>query len=95
MLSMKTHKIVARNHFVMKPMPELAIGKITELATRQCYSRGVDPTLEIPDVLDEELDDALLPDIMEIDVWIDEPEEPTELADAAGADTPLCVQDLG
>ncbi len=45
-------------------MPELVIDKILELSTRQGYSRGVDPTLEIPDVLDEGVDDALLPDMM-------------------------------
>jgi hypothetical protein len=88
MLNMKTYKVVTRDQFVMQPMPELVIVKITELATRQGYSRGVDPTLEIPDVLGEEVDDALLLDMMEIDVRIDEPEEPIKLTDNAGADTP-------
>ena len=44
----------------------------------------MDPTLEIPDVLEEEEDDALLPDMMEIDARIDEPKEPADLVDAAG-----------
>jgi hypothetical protein len=42
---MKTYKVVTRDKFVIQPMPKLAIVKITELATRQGYSRGVDPTL--------------------------------------------------
>jgi hypothetical protein len=88
MLSMKTYMAVTRDQFVIQPMPELVIAMITELAMRQVYSRGVDPTLEIPDVIDEEADDALLPDMMEIDVQIDEPEEPIKLTDTAGADTP-------
>jgi hypothetical protein len=87
MLSMKTYKVVTRDQFVIQPMPELVIVKITELATRQGYSRGVDPTLEIPDVLEEEVDDALLPDMMDIDVQINEPEEPADLLDAAGENT--------
>ncbi len=45
-------------------------------------------TLEIPDVLEEEVDDALLPDLMEINVRINAPEEPADLLDAAGANTP-------
>ncbi len=53
MLSMKTYKVVTRDQCVIQPMPELVIVKITELATRQGYSRGVNPTLEIPDVLEE------------------------------------------
>ncbi len=56
-------------------MLELVIAKITALAARQGYSRGLDPTLEIPHVLDEEVDDAFLGDMMEIDVQIDVPEE--------------------
>ncbi len=61
MLKMKTCKVVTRDQFVIQPMPELIIVKITELASRQGYSRGVDPTFEIPDVLDEEVDDASCP----------------------------------
>ena len=34
------------------------------------------------------MDDALLPDMMKIDVRITELEEPTDLGDAAGANTP-------
>jgi hypothetical protein len=77
-------------------MPELVIAKISELATRQGYSRGEDPTHTIPDVLGEELDDAFLPDMMEIDVRIDEPEEPTELTDSTGENitaSPVGVSD--
>ncbi len=85
---MKTYKVVTRDQFVIQPMPELVIVKITELATRQGYSRGVDPMLEIPGVLEEEVDDALLPDMVEIDVRINEPEEPVDLVDTAGANTP-------
>ena len=84
MLSMKTYKVVTRDQFVIQPMPERVLVKITELATRQGYSRGVDPTLEIPDVLEEEVEDALLPDMMEIDVRINEPEDPADLVYAAG-----------
>ncbi len=44
-----------------------------------------------------EVDDALLPDMMEIDVRINEPEEPVDLVDAAGANIsvpPAGVSDL-
>ena len=34
MLSMKIYKVVTRDQFVIQPMPELAIVKITELSTR-------------------------------------------------------------
>ncbi len=51
-------------------MTEIGIVKITELATRQGYSRYMDPTLEIHDVLEDKVDDALLPDTIEIDVRI-------------------------
>ncbi len=64
MLSMKTYKVVTRDQFVIQPMPELVIATITELATHQDYSRGVDPTLEISDVSDEKVDDALLLNMM-------------------------------
>jgi hypothetical protein len=74
MLIMKPYKVVTRDQFVIQPMPELVIDKITKLETRQGYSRGVDPTPEILDVLEEEVDDALLPDMMEIDVRIAKPE---------------------
>ena len=97
MLSMKTYKVVTRDQFVIQPMPDLVIVKITELAIRQGYSRGVDPTLEIPDVLEEEVDNAFLPDMMEIDVRINEPEEPVDLVNAAGENTlapPVGVSDL-
>ena len=96
MLSLKTYKIVTRDQFIIQPMPELVIAKITEVAARQGYSRGQDPTLEVPDVLEEELDDALLPDMMEIDGRAIEA-EPIELMDAAGAETlppPAGVSDL-
>ncbi len=48
----------------------------------------MDPTLENPDVIGEEVDDALLPDMMEINVRIDEPKKSTELMDAAGEKAP-------
>ncbi len=56
---MKTYKLITRDYIVIQPMPELVIAKITEIATRQGYSRGMYLTFEIPNVLDEEVDDAL------------------------------------
>ena len=57
-------QVVTRDEFVIQPMPDLVIAKIIELATRQGYVRGEDPTLEIPEVIDEGVDDSLPPDIM-------------------------------
>ncbi len=48
-------------------MSDIVVQKISEQAHRQGYTRGSDPTLEFPDVLDEEAHYAKLPDMMTID----------------------------
>ena len=67
MLSLKTGKVVTRDQFVIQPMPEVVIAKLNEHAARQGYVRGADPTLEFPHILEEELNNSLLPDMIEID----------------------------
>ena len=52
MLSLRTNKIITIDQFVIQPLPDIAIIKITELATRQEYTRGADPTLEFPHALE-------------------------------------------
>jgi len=47
-LSLRTIKLVTRDHFVIQPMPDIVIDKLTEKAPRQGYTRGADPTLEFP-----------------------------------------------
>jgi hypothetical protein len=44
-------------------MPDISINKITELATRQGYTRGANPTLEFSQALEEDMDNGALPDI--------------------------------
>ena len=101
MLSLRTNKIVTRDQFVIQPMPDIVINKITELATRQGYTRGADPTLEFPHVLEEDVDEGTLPDMMEIDGRLDKHEEldnvdaAAELATSAGMDMPLDVHVKG
>jgi hypothetical protein len=67
MLSLKTNKVVTRGRFVILPMPDIIIEKITKLARRQGYSRSEDPTLEIPAAIEEDAADGLLPDMMNND----------------------------
>ncbi len=54
-------------------MPDIVFQKITEQAQRQGYTRGADPTLAFPDVLDEAAHDAKLSDTMTIDGRDEEP----------------------
>ena len=72
MLSLKTNKVVTRDQFVILPMPDIVVEKITKQALRQGYSRGEDPTLEFPAVLEDDANDGLLPDMMNIDGRADE-----------------------
>ncbi len=51
MLSQQTNKIVTRDQLVIQPMQDIDIIKITELATRQGYTRGADPMLEFSHAL--------------------------------------------
>ena len=48
-------------------MPDLVVQNITEQAHRQGYTRGEDPTLEFPDILEDEAYDGQLPEMMTID----------------------------
>jgi len=98
MLSLRTNKIVMRDQFVIQPMPDIGINKITELAaTRQGYTRGANPKLQFPQVLKEDMDNGALPDMMEIDGRIDKHEElanvdvAAELETSTGVEEPLDV----
>ncbi len=51
MLNLRSNQVVTRNHFFNLPVPDIFVQKIMEQAHRQGYTRGADPTLEIPDVL--------------------------------------------
>lgn len=64
--NLRTGHVVTRDQFVINPMPDAVIQRLTAQALRQGYTRGVDPTLEVPPVL-EELDQQQLPDMMQID----------------------------
>jgi hypothetical protein len=56
-------------------MPDLVVRKITVQAHRKGYTRGKDPTLELPDILEDEAYDGQLPEIMTIDGRDDVPRE--------------------
>jgi hypothetical protein len=58
MLSLRSNQVVTRDQFILVPMPDLVVQKITEQAHRQGYSRGEDPTLEFPDILEDEAYDG-------------------------------------
>ena len=64
MLSLRSNQVVTRDQFVLLPMPDLVVQKITEQAHRQGYTRGEDPTLEFPDILEDEAYDGQLPEMM-------------------------------
>ncbi len=66
MFSLCSNQVVTRDYFFILPMLDIVVQKITEQAHRQGYTRGADPTLELPDVLDENVHDAKLPDMMTI-----------------------------
>jgi hypothetical protein len=55
MLSLRSNQVVTRDQFVLFVMPYLVVQKITEQAHRQGYTRGEDPTLEFPNILEDEL----------------------------------------
>ena len=67
MLNLRTNQVVTRGQFVLAHMPHIVVQKITEQALRQGYARGVEPALEIPNVLDEEACDVKLHGMMAID----------------------------
>ena len=72
MLSLRSNQVVTRDQFVLLPMPDIVIKKITEQAHRQGYTRGEDPTLEFPDIVEDETCDGRLPEMMTIDGRDDE-----------------------
>jgi hypothetical protein len=67
MLSLRSNQVVTLDQFVLLPMPDLVVQKITEEAHRQGYTRGEDPTLEFPDILEDEAYNGQLPEMMTID----------------------------
>ncbi len=81
MLSLRTDKIVTRDQFVIQPMPDIVIDKLTEQATRQGYTRGADPTLKFPNVLEDELNNNLLPEMMDIDGRVDKTFDGPDMVD--------------
>ena len=74
-------------------MPDIAINKTTEMATRQGYTRGADPTLEFPQPLEEDMDSVAFPDMMEIDGRLYKHEELTNVDVAAGLETLIWVEE--
>ena len=76
MLSLRSNQVVTRDQFVILPMPDIVIKKITEQAHRQGYTRGEDPTLEFPDIIEDETNDWRLPEMMTIDGRDDASQEP-------------------
>ena len=77
MLSLRSNQVVTRDQFVLLSMPDIVVQKITEQAYRQGCTRGADPTLEFPDVLDDdEANAGQLPEMMPIDGRDDELQGP-------------------
>ena len=87
MLSLRTGKIVTRDQFMIQPMPDIVIDKLAEQAARQGYTRGADPTLEFPNVLEDELNNSLLPEMMDIDGRVDKTFDGPDMVDPVGEDT--------
>jgi hypothetical protein len=67
MLSLRSNQVVTRDQFVILPMPDIVVKKITEQAHRQGYTRGEDPTLESSEIIEDETTDGQLPEMMTID----------------------------
>ena len=84
MLSLRTGKIMTRDQFVIQLMPDIVIDKLTEQAARQGYTRGADPTLKFPHVLEDELNNNLLPDMMDIDARGDKSFDDPDMVDPIG-----------
>jgi hypothetical protein len=87
MLSLRTGKIVTRDQFVIQPMPDIVIDNLTEQAARHRYTRGADPTLEFPHVLEDKLNNSLLPDMMNIDGRSEKTFDGPDMVDPIGEDT--------
>jgi hypothetical protein len=55
MLNLHTNQVATRDQFILVPnKPGIVVHHITDQSLRQGYTRGAEPTLEFPDVLDEE-----------------------------------------
>jgi hypothetical protein len=67
-------------------MPGIVVKKITEQAHRQGYTRGEEPTLEFPEIIEDETNDGRLPEMMTIDGRDDARQEPARDEAAADAD---------
>ena len=101
MLSLRSNQVVTRDQFVILPMPDIVVKKITEQAHRQGYTRGEDPTLESPEIIEDETNDGRLPEMMTIDGRDDARQEPArheiatdaeEIAPPAGVSVAAQVQ---
>jgi hypothetical protein len=86
MLSLRSNQVVTRDQFVILPMPDIVVKKITEQAHRQGYTRGEDPTLEFPEIIEDETNDGRLPEMMTIDGRDDARQEPARDEAATDAD---------
>ncbi len=65
-------------------MPNIVVQKTAEKSYRQGYTRGADPTLELPDVLDDdEANERQLPEMTPIDGRDDELQGPIRHENAA------------
>ncbi len=73
-----------RDHFVIQPMPDIVIDKLTEQAARQGYTRGAAPMLEFSHVLEDELNNNLLPEMLDIDGLVDKTFEGMSMVDPGG-----------
>ena len=68
-------------------MPDIFIDKLTEQAARHRYTRGTDPTLEFLRVLEDELNNKLLPEMMDIDGRLEKTFDGPDMVDPVGEDT--------
>ena len=68
------HKFVVQDCQLLLP-GRCIVQKITEEAHRQGYTRGEDPTLEFPDIFEDEAYDGQLPEMMTIDGRDDVPQK--------------------
>ena len=54
MLSLRSNQVVTRDPFFILLMPDIVVKKITEQSHCQGYTRGEDPTLEPPEIIEDE-----------------------------------------
>ncbi len=64
-----------------------------EAIPRRGYTRDADPVLESPYVIEEDVDNGILPDTIEIDGRLDQPKDLSNVDDAAELATPTGVDE--